>query len=174
MNLLPLYAAELTAGVHVTTTTGFIQGAFSLAAALSSPLAARFGASAPPRRLIPPAFAVLTLLYVPQAFVPSVGALVALRLLHGGCVGILVPSLQALAAASTPVERRGAAWGVMSSASGLGSTSGPFVGGLATAATGLYAMFGLAAAAGALGSGWVFAQLRRMPDRAIHAKTRQP
>jgi MFS family permease len=69
--------------------------------------------------------------------------LVALRALQAVFASALVPSVQAMLRALVPARERGRAFGVQGSVIGVGAGLGPVVGGVATAALGWRAIFGV-------------------------------
>ena len=73
------------------------------------------------------------LFYLPMAIVREPWQLALLQALLGVAAGGLIPSANALIAHLTPVERRGAVFGLTAALSGLGGFAGPLLGaGLAT------------------------------------------
>ncbi len=69
--------------------------------------------------------------------------LVGLRTLQALFASALVPSVQSMLRALVPVHERGRAFGVQGSVIGAGAGLGPVIGGLATAALGWQAIFGV-------------------------------
>ena len=69
--------------------------------------------------------------------------LVALRALQAAFASGLVPSVQAMLREVVPAAQRGRAFGVQGSVLGVGAGLGPVIGGLATAAFGWRAIFGV-------------------------------
>ena len=73
----------------------------------------------------------------------SFGMLVTLRGLQAAFAAGLVPSVQAMLREVVPARERGRAFGVQGSVLGVGAGLGPVIGGVATAAFGWRAIFGL-------------------------------
>lgn len=73
----------------------------------------------------------------------SFGMLVTLRALQAAFAAGLVPSVQAMLREVVPAPERGRAFGVQGSVLGVGAGLGPVIGGLATAAFGWRAIFGV-------------------------------
>lgn len=69
--------------------------------------------------------------------------LVTLRALQAAFASALVPSVQAMLREVIPASQRGRAFGVQGSVLGVGAGLGPVIGGLATAAFGWRAIFGI-------------------------------
>lgn len=69
--------------------------------------------------------------------------LVVLRALQAAFASALVPSVQAMLRAVVPMRQRGRAFGVQGSVLGIGAGLGPVIGGLAIAAFGWRAIFGV-------------------------------
>ena len=76
-------------------------------------------------------------------FAGSFWLLVALRALQAAFASALVPSVQAMLREVVPASQRGRAFGVQGSVLGVGAGLGPVIGGLATAAFGWRAIFGV-------------------------------
>ena len=73
----------------------------------------------------------------------SFGLLVVLRALQATFAAALSPSVQAMLREVVPSQERGRAFGLQSSVIGVGAGLGPVIGGLATAAFGWRAIFGV-------------------------------
>ena len=92
------------------------------------------------------------LIYIPQGFVVSVVQLIVLRGILGIFDGGLLPSANALIAASAPPDRpgqrssHGTTYGLVYLANGLGFALGPLSGGLIAATLGLRDVFFVTAA----------------------------
>jgi MFS transporter, DHA1 family, multidrug resistance protein len=78
---------------------------------------------------------------LPQGFAPNIWVLLALRFGVGVFLGGILPSANALVGKSFPRERRGAVYGLSSSATFLGMFLGPMMGGLIAARYGFPVMF---------------------------------
>jgi MFS family permease len=76
-------------------------------------------------------------------FAGSFGQLLAWRALQAVFASALVPSVQAMLRQVVPVLQRGRAFGVQGSVLGVGAGLGPVIGGIATAAFGWRAIFGV-------------------------------
>ena len=139
---LPVYLREL--GIHdvgqLAVWTGVAGGASGAALAIMSPLwgvlADRYGRRAMLLRAMVGAGLTVGLM----GFARGPLDLVLLRLIQGATSGT-VPAATALVASGTPRHRVGWALGVLSSAVAVGSALGPLVGGLASAAFGIRAIF---------------------------------
>jgi DHA1 family multidrug resistance protein-like MFS transporter len=87
------------------------------------------------------------LVYLPMAIVRDPWQLAALQALLGVAAGGLIPSANALVAHLTPMERRGAVFGLTAALSAVGGFIGPLLGALLATSLGFRATF---IAAGAL------------------------
>ena len=76
-------------------------------------------------------------------FAGSFWMLVALRALQAAFASALIPSVQAMLRELVPAPERGRAFGVQGSVIGVGAGLGPVIGGLAVAAFGWRAIFGV-------------------------------
>ncbi len=145
--VLPLLIPDLAgvprlAGVpQVATTIGAILAVAgfcaTLAAARTRWFTARFGY----RRALIGALVGAAIFSAPIALVTSVWQLLLLRATAGICLGVALPAVSALVSLSTPEARRGAVFGVLSSAELGGFALGPLLGGAIGAAFGLREVF---------------------------------
>lgn len=132
--VLPLFIAELTPdNPDVATIAGFVLGAAGFTSALAAAYLGRLGDRAGHRRVLGISLVAAGLFYLPMAIVREPWQLALLQALLGVAAGGLIPSANALIAHLTPVERRGAVFGLTAALSGLGGFVGPLLGaGLAT------------------------------------------
>ena len=116
---------------------------YLVAMLVGQPLAGRlcdvFGA----RRLATIAAAGFGVFSAAAMFASSFWLLVVLRALQAAFAAALVPSVQAMLREVVPARQRGRAFGVQGSVLGVGAGLGPVIGGLATAAFGWRAIFGV-------------------------------
>ncbi|MCK7623934.1 MFS transporter [Streptomyces sp. RS10V-4] len=148
--LLPVIAADT--GTRVALA-GQLVTVFTLAYALCAPLVAGLLAGVRPRPLILAALAVFTLGNGLTALAPSLGALLAARIVAGAGAGVHSALSTAAAAALVPPERRGRALALVMGGMSAGTVLGVPVGVLLAEHTGwrttLWLVTGLGA--GALG-----------------------
>jgi DHA1 family multidrug resistance protein-like MFS transporter len=132
--VLPLFIAELTPdNPDVATIAGFVLGAAGFTSALAAAYFGRLGDRAGHRRVLGISLVAAGVFYLPMAIVREPWQLALLQALLGVAAGGLIPSANALIAHLTPVERRGAVFGLTAALSGLGGFIGPLLGaGLAT------------------------------------------
>ena len=76
-------------------------------------------------------------------FAGSFWVLVVLRAIQAAFASALIPSVQAMLRELVPAPERGRAFGVQGSVIGVGAGLGPVIGGLAVAAFGWRAIFGV-------------------------------
>lgn len=140
--ILPLFVQELLpTSEYLGATVGFMMAATGIAATVSAVVvgraADRFG-----RRTALLGCCVLTALLCPfQALVGSVWQLIALRTLIGLTQGGMGTAFQALMVDMTPKSRRGAAFGVITTAHSIGNGAGPVGGSSVAAAFGIPIVF---------------------------------
>jgi DHA1 family multidrug resistance protein-like MFS transporter len=132
--VLPLFIAELTPdNPDVATIAGFVLGAAGFTSALAAAYFGRLGDRTGHRRVLGISLVAAGVFYLPMAIVREPWQLALLQALLGVAAGGLIPSANALIAHLTPVERRGAVFGLTAALSGLGGFIGPLLGaGLAT------------------------------------------
>jgi DHA1 family multidrug resistance protein-like MFS transporter len=125
----------------IATQAGWIIGTGALVASLGSlfggKLAGRIGA----RRMIALSLGLAGLAAIPQALVPGVPELWALRLTTSLFLGSAIPVANLLIKDASPPERQGAAFGFASSATAMGFALGPMGGGLIASSLGFRAAF---------------------------------
>src|SRR3954454_8650517 len=127
--VLPLFIAELTPNnPDVATIAGFVLGAAGFTSALAAAYFGRLGDRAGHRRVLAISLVAAGLFYLPMAIVREPWQLALLQGLLGVAAGGLIPSANALIAHLTPVERRGAVFGLTAALSGLGGFIGPLLG----------------------------------------------
>jgi DHA1 family multidrug resistance protein-like MFS transporter len=132
--VLPLFIAQLTPdSPNVATIAGIVLGTAGFTSALAAAYFGRLGDRAGHRRVLGISLVAAGVFYLPMAIVREPWQLALLQALLGVAAGGLIPSANALVAHLTPVERRGAVFGLTAALSGLGGFIGPLLGaGLAT------------------------------------------
>jgi DHA1 family multidrug resistance protein-like MFS transporter len=151
--VLPLFVPQL-AGVprahgvpQTSTAVGLILAVSGLCAALSSWLAPRLIDRYGYRRVIVGAMALAGICYAPAFVVQAVWQMVLVRAAVGLALGSALPAAGAIVGLITPAQRRGAAYGLTSSAESCGFAVGPLLGGTLGALVGLRAVFLITAGA---------------------------
>jgi DHA1 family multidrug resistance protein-like MFS transporter len=140
--VLPLFVQEM--GVEagrLATTVGMVVAATGVAGMLSAVtmgrLADRYGRTA----TLLVCLLVAAVLSPLHAATTSVWQLLVLRTAMGFALGGMSPAVQAVMTDLTPPERRGAAFGLLTAASAVGSGTGPVLGSAIAAAYGIPAVF---------------------------------
>ena len=150
--MLPLFVQSIDPAASPATVTGVIFTVAGVVAALSSVIWGRLGDRIGYRRLLIAMALGAGLIYIPQGLVVSVVQLIVLRGILGIFDGGLLPSANALIAASAPPDRpgqrssHGTTYGLVYLANGLGFALGPLSGGLIAATLGLRDVFFVTAA----------------------------
>jgi EmrB/QacA subfamily drug resistance transporter len=137
---LPAIRTELDAQVSGLewTVNGYTLS-FAVLLLTGSALGDRFGR----RRMFTIGVAVFTAGSAAAALAPTIGMLVAARVLQGTGGALMVPLTLTMLSAVTPPERRGAVLGAWGGIGGLGAALGPLVGGVLTGSVGWRAIFWL-------------------------------
>jgi DHA1 family multidrug resistance protein-like MFS transporter len=132
--VVPLFVHELIpTDPEVATVAGIVLGAAGVTSAFAAAYLGRLGDRLGHRRVLAGSLLAAGLVYLPMAAVRDPWQLAALQGLLGVAAGGLIPSANALIAHLTPVERRGAVFGLTAALGGLGGFVGPLLGaGLAT------------------------------------------
>lgn len=147
--MLPLFVQSLDPTQTAATATGLILTVAGVVAASSSIFWGRVGDRIGYRKLLIGMALGAGLIVIPQALVTSVLQLVVLRGILGIFDGGLLPSANALIAASSSKRgesSHGTTYGLVNLANGLGFALGPLSGGLIAAALGLRSVFFVTAA----------------------------
>ena len=116
---------------------------YLVAMLVGQPLAGRLGDVVGDRRLATVAATGFGIFSAAAMVAGSFWLLVALRALQAAFASALVPSVQSMLREVVPARQRGRAFGVQGSVLGVGAGLGPVIGGLATAAFGWRAIFGV-------------------------------
>jgi DHA1 family multidrug resistance protein-like MFS transporter len=150
--MLPLFVQSIDPTASAATVTGLIFTVAGVVAAISSLVWGRLGDRLGYRRLLIAMALGAGLIYIPQALVVSVVQLIVLRGILGIFDGGLLPSANALIAASAPADKpgeqtsHGTTYGLVYLANGLGFALGPLAGGVIAATLGLRNVFFVTAA----------------------------
>src|SRR5438874_614919 len=127
---LPQVARDF--GVDVAATS-WIVTSYLIAMASLQPIAGKIGDHFGRKRVMLGALVYFALASVGAAVAPSILALAVFRLNQAIAAAALVPNGLGLLREALPPGRRGAEFGIVSAASGVGATVGPLVGGLLAA-----------------------------------------
>ena len=127
---LPQVARDF--GVDVAATS-WIVTSYLIAMASLQPIAGKIGDRFGRKRVMLGALVYFALASVGAAVAPSILALAVFRLNQAIAAAALVPNGLGLLREALPPGRRGAEFGIVSAASGVGATVGPLVGGLLAA-----------------------------------------
>ncbi len=135
--LITVALPSVARNLHVSNgATAIVLSAYFLAYALAlvpgGSLVDRFDA----RRLALLGLALFALGAAAGAVAPSIGVLVATRVLQGVGAGLVSPAALAGAVSGFPPERRGGALGIWGASAGMSNLLGPVMGGLLTVALG--------------------------------------
>ncbi len=167
--VLSLFIAELQGRENAATAVGIVMAAVGAAGALSAFVVGRLGDRLGHSPVLLVSLAGAALCYFPQSIVQEVWQLLLLRTLMGAFLGGTMPAANALVAAVIPRERRGAAFGLTSSANALSHAVGPAYGAGVATLWGLRAVFLATGAVCGLTFLWAAASFRKrgVPARAV-------
>ncbi|MFG2206837.1 MFS transporter [Streptomyces sp. NPDC048638] len=168
--LLPVLADDI--GTRVSLA-GQLVTVFTLAYAISAPLVAGLLSGVRPRVLIIAALAVFALGNGATALAPSLGALLAARVVAGAGAGVYSALSTAAAAALAPDGRRGRALALVMGGMSAGTVLGVPIGVLLAEHTGWRATMWLVTGLGAVALGGLVALLPQLPaGPAVPARAR--
>jgi len=164
--VLSLFIANLSGGENAATAAGLVLAATGAASAVAALVVGRISDRVGPRLILPICLAGAALAYFPQGLVTQTWQLLALRLLLGVSLGGLMPTANALVAGIVPREKRGAAFGLTSTAGALANAVGPISGALIASWISLRAVFFFSALLYVLGFVWATYALGRQAPAA--------
>jgi MFS transporter, DHA1 family, multidrug resistance protein len=165
--IVPLFVRDLVGNAPwLATAAGLAFAVTGLADLIASPFLGKRSDRIGYRRVLLIALCGVSAFTIPQGFVLSIGAFIALRFGVGLFLGGVLPTANALIGRIFPIERRGQVFGITSSATFLGMFIGPLIGGTVAAHFGFEAVFltiGLMALAN---FAWVAFSVRTTPAGA--------
>jgi DHA1 family multidrug resistance protein-like MFS transporter len=158
--VLPLFVQEMVGTTEALgVTVGIVLAATGVASTVSALLVGRLSDRYGWRPLLLGCVALTVAVAPFHLLIASVWQLVLLRIATGFALGGMSPAIQALLIQVTPARRRGAAFGLLTTANAVGNGGGPVAGSVVAAAYGVPAVFvatmpvmGLAA--------WILVRLR--------------
>jgi DHA1 family multidrug resistance protein-like MFS transporter len=140
--ILPLFVEQLIPGnPDVASVAGIVLGASGFTSALAAAYFGRLGDRIGHRRILAVSLVAAGVVYLPMAIVRDPWQLALLQGLMGVAAGGLIPSANALVAHLTPVEKRGAIFGLTAALSGVGGFIGPLLGAVLATSFGFRATF---------------------------------
>jgi DHA1 family multidrug resistance protein-like MFS transporter len=140
--ILPLFVQQLAdSQERLATTVGLMLAATGIASTLSAIVVGRLADRLGRRAALLGCCVLAALLCPLHALVGTVWQLIALRTVFGLAQGGMATALQALLVDVTPPARRGAAFGLITTASSVGNGAGPVGGSSVAAAFGVQAVF---------------------------------
>jgi DHA1 family multidrug resistance protein-like MFS transporter len=162
--VVPLFARQLAGNASwLATAVGLAFAVTGLADLVASPFLGKRSDRLGYRRILLVSLCGVAAFTIPQAFVHSVGALIALRFGVGLFLGGVLPTANALIGRSFPRERRGQVYGITSSATFLGMFAGPLMGGAVAARYGFEAAFLTIGGVALANFAWVALTVRPSP-----------
>ena len=166
MPVVPLFLQELAQTENIESTAGLIFSLSMLAGGVLSvvlgQLSDRFGAG----RMLTGGLLCTAVLYVLQGFSTTVMMLGTLQVIAGVTKGAIRPVANVLLTQAVSEKDRGTAFGVMASATALGWSLGPAVGGFMSVHWGFRSVFGMTAVLFLLVGVWVWREMREAGDVA--------
>lgn len=167
--IITVYVSQLSGHTgHVALWAGLTFSASGLANIIAAPRLGRISDRIGAHKVMLAALFAAGLLFIPQAFVGSLWAFVALRFLLGLASGGLNPSVNTLIKRITPAALTGRVFGFSMAAAYLGVFGGSVMGGQVAAYWGVQYVFLITGALLLLNGAWVYAKVYR-PMRAASA-----
>jgi len=140
--ILPLYVERISSATDpVKLYAGLAFGATAVFAALAAVFYSRLVDRSGYRRILIFACFGAAVFFLPQAFVQNIAQFLLLRSGVGIFFGVLIPATNAIVGLSTPMELRGSAYGLTSSATAVGNAIGPLLGSTLAANFGYASVF---------------------------------
>jgi len=135
--IFPLFVEQIVGGAQeAASTTGLLLAVTGIASAVSAVLVGRLSDRVGHRAMLVLCTALTGLLVVPHFWAQTVGQLVVLRIAFGLAAGGMMPAMNAIVANVVPRSNIGQAYGFTATASALGWSVGPAIGGVAAVAFG--------------------------------------
>ncbi len=162
--VVPLFVRQLVGNVPwLATAAGVAFAVTGLGDLIASPFLGKRSDRIGYRRVLLISLFGVAAFTIPQAFVQSVAAFIALRFGVGMFLGGVLPTANALIGRIFPLERRGQVFGITSSATFLGMFCGPLLGGTIAARFGFEAVFLTIGAMALANLTWVALSVRHTP-----------
>ena len=172
--LLPLFVQEVhPTAQYVAFFAGLVPAVTGLANMLAAPFLGRLGDRKGTQYVLFYSLLGAALFSVPQAFVHSIGALLAVRFLLGLCIGGLLPSVNSLIRRFAPAGQESTTFGYGNSALAMGNMIGPILGGVLAGFIGIRGVFLLGAVLFAANMFWVKYVFERRVDEAYRLRLRK-
>lgn len=136
--ILPLYIEELGSysEARAASLAGLSFGLMGLTSAISAMLLGRRGDRVGHEKILVACLIGAVIFFFPMAAVMTAWQVIVLQGLFGFALGGLLPSTNAIIAATTPASRRGAVFGFTASAGAMGAFAGPLIGSILAATIG--------------------------------------
>jgi DHA1 family multidrug resistance protein-like MFS transporter len=136
--ILPLLVEDVM-GVpgRAASPTGLILAVSGITSAVAAVTVGRMSDRLGHKRMLVLCTSLSALMCFPQAAARSVWELLAARAVFGLCAGGMVPPMNAIVTTTIPRDSLGRAYGLTTTASSVGWTTGPMLGGLVASALGL-------------------------------------
>jgi MFS transporter, DHA1 family, multidrug resistance protein len=159
--IITVYVQSLHVHRHMESIGGLVFAASGIGTILAAPVLGRLGDRYGNQRVLLAALCIMSVLFIPQAFVQTPWELMGLRFLMGLCTGGLLPSINALIRKWAPTDSQGMIYGLNAMAVGFGSVGGPLFGGFVAAHIGISYIFFFTSSFYLLNFLWVRLNLRR-------------
>ncbi|MCE5197092.1 MAG: MFS transporter [Negativicutes bacterium] len=127
--VLTLFIGQLGVGENVATYSGIIFSLAGIASVIAAPIWARYGEKIGFRNTLSYSLVGVAMMNLLQIFAHNVYVFAAMRFAYGLFLAGVVPAVNAIIAASVPLEFRGRAFGISNSFNGFGGALGPLIGG---------------------------------------------
>ncbi len=159
--VVALFVRDLAGNVPwLATAAGLAFAVTGLADLLASPFLGKRSDRIGYRRVLLISLGGVAAFTIPQAFVHSVNAFIALRFGVGLFLGGVLPTANALIGRVFPLQRRGQVFGITSSATFMGMFAGPLLGGTIAARFGFETVFLTLGCMALANLSWVFFGVR--------------
>jgi len=163
--VLPLFIQQLVEDQSTLgTTVGLVLAATGIASTISALLVGRLTDRYGWRATLLGCIGLAMLVSPIHLLVTSVWQLAIVRSLFGLAVGGMSPAIQALLIYVSPARKRGAAFGLLTTANAVGNGGGPVVGSVVAAGFGVPSVF-IATLPVLAGAGWLLARMRLKASR---------
>jgi MFS family permease len=135
--IFPLFVEQIVGRAREAAgATGMLLAVTGVASAVSAVMVGRLSDRVGPKAMLVSCTILTGLLIVPHFWAQTMGQLVLLRVALGLSAGGMVPAMNSIVASVVPRSSIGQAYGFTATASALGWSVGPAIGGVAAAAFG--------------------------------------
>jgi len=166
---LPLFIQQISPDAsHVASSTGLVLGLGAIMSAAAAVVVGKFSYRIGYQRVLMVCMTGAAVFTIPQAFVTSIGALLALRLASSFFIGGNMPAVNALITLNTEKGKQGSVYGLRTTVSSASGAIGPAIGTSIAVSLGYGSVFVATGAVLAVSGVATLSFARRVPAKRDH------